>query len=278
MTSPVFIAVAPNGARRTKTDHPALPVTAMELAAQAPAWAAAGATLLHLHVRDGVQRHTLAVERYQDALAAVRATVNDNMVLQITTEAVGIYAPSQQMEIVRALRPESASVAVREIASGGMTESALADFYAWAKANGVVIQHVVHSPADLAQLQQWIDRGIVPGQRHALIMALGSYAMTTENPQRILRAYIDTMAQTVSDFLWFVCAFGQEELATILQAPQHGGHIRVGFENNIHLPDGRLAADNTAMLVNLANELRAANRRMGSVQELRSELHSILKS
>jgi len=51
-SNPVMIAVAPNGARKTKQDHPSLPINAEELAATAANCLAAGACMIHLHVRD----------------------------------------------------------------------------------------------------------------------------------------------------------------------------------------------------------------------------------
>ena len=56
---PCLIMVAPNGARKTKADHPALPITPAELAATASACLEAGAAAIHLHVRDRDGGHTL---------------------------------------------------------------------------------------------------------------------------------------------------------------------------------------------------------------------------
>src|SRR5262245_8845842 len=111
----VMIMVAPNGARRTKTDHPALPLTPTELAEEARACTAAGATAIHLHVRDREGRHTLDASRYREATAAIREATGPDFVIQITTESVGRFSARDQMSCVRALRPQSASIALREI-------------------------------------------------------------------------------------------------------------------------------------------------------------------
>jgi len=59
--TPMILAVAPNGARKTQADHPAVPISPAELAATAAAAQAAGASMIHLHVRDGAQKHILDV-------------------------------------------------------------------------------------------------------------------------------------------------------------------------------------------------------------------------
>ena len=115
MTKPFAIAVAPNGARRTKADHPRLPITASEIARDAAEALEAGAAMIHLHVRDTNGAHTLDADLYREAVAAVKETVGDRLVIQITTEAVGRYTPQEQIAVIDALTPESVSIALREI-------------------------------------------------------------------------------------------------------------------------------------------------------------------
>ena len=103
MTRPFAIAVAPNGARRTKKDHPRLPMTADEIARDAAEALEAGAAMIHLHVRDGEGVHTLDVDLYREAVKAVHAAVGDELVVQVTTEAVGRYTPAEQIAVIDAL-------------------------------------------------------------------------------------------------------------------------------------------------------------------------------
>ena len=100
MSQPLVITVAPNGARRGKADHPALPVTPAEIAREAARCHEAGAAMIHLHVRDSEQRHSLDVGAYREAVAAVREAVGDRLVIQVTSEAVGIFSPEEQMAMI----------------------------------------------------------------------------------------------------------------------------------------------------------------------------------
>ncbi len=76
---PVPIAVAPNGGRRTKADHPALPMTPEELARTAAECLDAGAAMIHVHVRDRDGKHLLDAEAYRQAIGAIRAEVRDRL-------------------------------------------------------------------------------------------------------------------------------------------------------------------------------------------------------
>ena len=107
----VIIMSAPNGARRSQADHPALPVTAFELADSAEALRDAGVSILHLHVRDEQGHHTLDADRYREAIAAIDDRVGSDLIVQVTTEAVGRYQPAEQIQVVRELRPEAVSLA-----------------------------------------------------------------------------------------------------------------------------------------------------------------------
>ena len=97
------IMVAPNGARRTRRDHPQLPLAPDELARTAAECLVAGAGAIHLHVRDGDGTHSLDAGRYRDAIHAVRETAPE-MVIQTTTEAAGLFDVDQQIAAVKALR------------------------------------------------------------------------------------------------------------------------------------------------------------------------------
>src|SRR5215475_6542753 len=98
---PVAIAVAPNGGRRTKADHPAIPLTADELARTAAECLEAGACLIHVHVRQADGSHLLDPDAYRQALGAIRAEVGNRLVIQITTEALGVYAPPAQIAVLK---------------------------------------------------------------------------------------------------------------------------------------------------------------------------------
>lgn len=125
----LIVTVAPNGAYKQAHHHPALPLTPRTLASTARRCLDAGAAMLHLHVRKPDGTHSLDAQDYRDAVAAVRKAVGDHMVVQITTEAAGVYAPPQQMAVVRELRPEAVSVGLREFRGPTVSEQALSAFF-----------------------------------------------------------------------------------------------------------------------------------------------------
>ncbi len=233
-----LLTVAPNGARRRRSDHPALPVTTAQIAACAKACFVAGADQIHLHVRDAEGGHSLDAGRYRAAIAAI-AEQAPALAVQITTEAAGLYDVAAQYACLQALLPRAASVALRETARDPVLAARL---YAFAAEAGIQVQHILYTPADLALLTAWMANGIVPPGLHSVLFVLGSYQPPRLAQPAELAGFLAQMQG--KDFDWSVCAFGRNELACAKAALRAGGSIRIGFENNIHLPDGQLARNN----------------------------------
>src|SRR4051812_8744598 len=127
----VAIAVSPNGGRRMKADHPAIPLTIPELAHVAAESLDAGAAMIHAHIRDAQGRHLLDAGVYRDATAAIRKAVGDKLVIQVTSESIGQYQPAEQIAVIKAVKPEAVSLGMRELAPDAAHEKLFAEFLAW---------------------------------------------------------------------------------------------------------------------------------------------------
>ncbi len=255
--TPLIITVAPNGARKTKADHPALPLTPEEIAETAEACLAAGAAMIHLHVRDAEGGHTLSVDAYREAIAALRERVGERLIIQVTSEAVGIYEPEQQMDMVRELRPEAVSLALRELLREGGDESRFTDFVHWLVEATVMPQWILYSAGDVKRFQDLRDRGIIPDGNGVRLYVLGRYSAGQRSEPEDLLPFL---AEASGSDPWAVCAFGPKEAAAALTAAAVGGHARVGFENNLQLPDGGVAPDNAASVAAVAAGARMIGR------------------
>src|SRR3954470_1967425 len=82
-TEPLLITVAPTGAETSKADCPQLPTTLAELVETAKRCEAAGAGMIHVHIRDDEHRPTLDLARLTDAVAALRESTG--LVVQLST-------------------------------------------------------------------------------------------------------------------------------------------------------------------------------------------------
>lgn len=235
--------VAPNGARRMQVDHPALPVTAAELADCALQCVAAGANALHLHVRGELQDHTLDASLYRAAITAIHAQCS-GLAIQCTTEAAGKFGVQQQFAMVRDLRPRWVSFALGEMMRDG--EQAGLAFLQWAHACRIQVQFILYTPRDIAYFAKMLRSGQVPGAMPQVILVAGRYGaddmssltMFEELYGQLVKEELDRIVQ------WMTCAFGPEEIACLTRALECGSHIRVGFENAVTDSAGRPRASN----------------------------------
>lgn len=265
---PLIITVAPNGARKTHDDHAALPITAAEIAVDAKACLDAGAAMLHLHVRDQDGAHSLDADTYRAAIAAVRGAVGDDLVIQITTEAVGRYSPDEQIALVRDVQPEAASVAMKELTADG--EDKAAAFYHWAFDAGIALQHILYTPDEVSRLAYLVRRGVVPGSDLSVLYVLGRYGDGVSQPEDLLPFLAAAKEHELDVMLWSVCAFGAGEGAVALAAMSLGGHVRVGFENNMLLNNGTMAPHNAALVSQVADGAKLIARPLCHAEQARA--------
>jgi 3-keto-5-aminohexanoate cleavage enzyme len=267
--SPLVVTVAPNGARRTKADHPHLPLTPAEIAREAERCAAAGASVLHLHVRDEDGRHSLAPRHYRSAIAAVRHALGDGMVIQITTEAAGRYGPDEQMATVRDVHPDAVSLGLAELIPDDRAIDAAAAFLAWLQRERIAPQYILYSPREVVWFHDLRGRGVIPQRRPFALFVLGRYGEQTEaQPQDLL----PFLAAHDPECLWAACAFGPCEGACLLTAAGLGGHVRVGFENNLRLADGRLAMSNAELVAQVTAAAPLLGRKLADIATTRAFL------
>lgn len=245
------IMVAPNGARRTKDDHPNLPISIEEIVAETVSCAAAGADALHLHVRDSKGRHSLDAGLYGETLQALDAAL-PGFPIQITTESAGLFGVADQLAVLQQLRPAAASISVREIARDA---ELAAQVYATCHENGTKVQHIVYDSNDWQQLQAWRKSDIVHPDQIDTIFVLGKYSPARDARPEDLKSLPN--AATSLDEAWAVCAFGPQEHNTLLAAAAMGAKLRIGFENNIHTADGTIAKSTAANVAALRAALAA---------------------
>ena len=270
MSNPVMIMAAPNGARKTKDDHPALPVDIAQTVAEARACYEQGACALHAHVRDSDLKHTLDAGLYRELLKELQHQV-PKMLIQITTEAVGIYTPGQQAECVKALQPEMCSVAIREMAGEDKSLSHAQGFYHWCQENRVHVQHILFDQNDLMRFFNLREQGVIPAEHNCVLYVLGRYTANLQSTPADIQPFIETMKD--EPLTWFVCAFGHQEQDCMLASVNAGGHARIGFENNLYAADGNVAESTASQIANMVQRLTESGRVAATADQARKLLN-----
>lgn len=264
---PLILSVAPNGAYKIKQDHAAVPLTAKEIASTAAACLEAGACMIHLHVRNTDGSHSLNADLYRAAIRAVEKAVGDQLSIQVTSEAAGVYAAEEQMSAIRAVTPRSVSIALREIIPADVDQTSAAAFLLWLSKERILPQYILYDENDVKRYQTLVSNGIIPGTPHWVLFVLGRYSAGQQSDPAQLKPFL--IASKDITVPWAVCAFGKTELDCVIAAAEQGGHIRVGFENNIYLRDGQVAKGNEALIEQVANAARDSKYTLANANDFR---------
>jgi len=259
MTEPLIIMSAPNGAKKQKSDHPDLPITPTDIARCAEEVVAAGASILHLHVRDANNQHTLDVDRYRAAISAIRDAVGNEVIIQATSESVGMYSSCQQMQMVRELKPEAVSLALRELCPKDQNIPEAAKFFNWLQQERIFPQYILYDQEDLQRFEVLRKQGVFAEDHPFVLLVIG------RNPLPPSMSLIESKANVP----WAKCGFGSQEMKTITHATQNNGHVRVGFENNIYWNNDSLLTGHDQMIKYCAQQAKLAGRELANADLVR---------
>ena len=246
------LMVAPNGARPMKKDHPAVPVTISETVETAKACFDAGAGGIHFHMRDEKGQHILDAGLCEEALKELQKQV-PKMHLQVTTEAVGKYSPDIMRKLAFEVKPPGISIGIREMIPSRQPSLDDIKVYKFLTESGTKIQHICYGPEDLDLLSDLIEKASLSKNDVWCMFVIGHYSGEVSNPDNI-PAFLEKLKIHNINADWAVCAFAKEELSCLQMAIKLGGKIRVGFENSILMPDGKIAPNNETK-VKVANSL-----------------------
>ena len=236
--------VAPNGARRTTADHPAIPVTIEQIIATAISCHQAGAGAMHFHIRDTDQQHVLDSGLYKEALAELCVAVPD-LHLQITTECVGRYSPEDMRALAYQVMPPGISIGIIEMIPDGQPTPDDIKLYKSLYEAGTRIQHICYFPDHLDIVRQIIDKAKLPEEDIWCLFTIGHYSGRISDPE-LIDQFLDKLKSLNLTPDWAVCAFAEREQICLQKAVSLGGKVRVGFENSLFMPDGTIAENNTS--------------------------------
>jgi uncharacterized protein (DUF849 family) len=249
-----MITVAPTGAENRKDDVPQLPTTPEEIAAEAAACEAAGAAMIHIHVRDAEHAPTLDLPRVREVVAAVREA--SSLVVQLSTGG-SVHDPMPERLAVLDAEPDSCSLTLGTVNFGDDVFmnpwGFVVELFRDSRDRGIVPEFEVFDLGQLTTLRRLLDREGLPagGKVHVdLVMGVpGGMPGTTD----ALVACVAAMPEQVTS--WSATGIGRTHLPVLAASLSAGGHLRVGMEDTVVFgrgPDGPVPVASNAELVTRA--------------------------
>jgi len=251
---PVVITAALLGAETTRARNPNLPLTPAEIATAAyEAWQA-GASVVHLHVRDKAGEPTQARETFAETIDLIRGRCD--AIIQVSTGGAVWMSGAERLQPV-SLGPEMATLTCGTVNFGDEVFSnpfpMICEFAAAMRRNGVRPEIEVFDTGAVATAARLIEMQLVePPLHYDLVMGVPGGVPPTA---RHLQCLVDSLP---TGSTWTVAGIGRHQLPLGVLALVMGGHVRVGFEDNVYYSRGVLAESNAqlvARVVRIANEL-----------------------
>ncbi len=266
-----LITVAPTGAETAKNDAPALPVSLGELVSTAKACEAAGAALIHIHIRDEVARPSLDLARLTDTVAAVRE--GTDLVVQLSTGGATTDPLDARLRVLEAL-PDSCSLTCGTVNFGSSVFLNPWDFivelYRRSQELEIVPEFELFDLGHVASLNRLLDKEGLPygGHVHAdLVLGVPGGAPGTIDS-------VVTMARMLPPGAsWSATGVGRSTLPVALATLAAGGHLRVGMEDTLTFAPGRPVRDNAELVERAATLATLALRPPMSTDDARTMLN-----
>ncbi len=249
----LLVTVAPTGAETSKRDCPQLPTTMGELVETAQRCQAAGAAMVHVHIRDDEHRPTLDLARLTDTVEALRE--GTDLVVQLSTGG-SVHDPLESRLKVLDADPDACSLTMGTTNFGDDVFTNpwpfVTELYRLSQDREVVPEFELFDLGHVASLQRLLDRFGLPygGQVHVdLVMGVPGGMPGTADA--LVAAVAALPAEVTS---WSATGIGRSTLAVALAALSKGGHLRVGMEDVLTLARG-VPVEHNAQLVERAVRL-----------------------
>ena len=265
-----LVSVAPTGAETPKDKAPGLPVTLDELVATAKECEAAGAAVIHVHLRDADGNSSLDVGALREAVQALRASTD--LVVQLSTGGA-VTDPEEARLAVLDARPDAASLTCGTVNFGDDVflnrPAFIADLYTRMQERGVVPEFECFEPGHLATVERLVERYGPPHGGHVHVDLVMGVPGGMPGTAAMLAACVAALPDGAT---FSATGVGRTTLPVMLAALAHGGHLRVGMEDTLTFAKGQPATDNRQLVERAATLACLAQRPPLSPAEARALL------
>lgn len=266
--SKLIITAALTGAEVTREQQSNLPITPEEIGRAALEAYEAGASIVHVHARTADGNPTQDREMYREIQTIVKKTCP--VIFQPSTGGATWHSPKERLQPVEN-DPEMATLSTGTCNFGRDIFSNPQDFYEQAaklmQERGVKPEFEIFEAGMVDSALRLVRQGLVKPPLHFnfVLGVPGAMAGSVRN----LSFLVDSIPK---DATWTVSGIGRHETALAMAAMAMGGHVRVGFEDNIYLYKGELAKSNAQLVARIVRIAEELGREVATPDEARELL------
>ena len=258
------------GAEVTKENNPAVPYTVEEVVREAKSAYDAGAALIHLHVRWDDGTPTQDKGRFQEMVDAIRKECPDVIIQPSTGGAVGMTDLERLQSTEITPTPEMATLDCGTCNFGGdeifiNTDNTIANFGDIMQERGIKPECEVFDKGMIDLALKAAKKGHIKYPIH-FDFVLGVQMTATVRDLVIMATSIP------ADSTWTATGIGKNAWGIAAATIAMGGHVRVGFEDNVYMSKGVVAKSNGEMVERVVQMAKLLNREVATPAEAREIL------
>ena len=266
----LIITAAICGAEVTKEHNPSVPYTVEEIAEEAYKAHKAGASIIHLHVREDDGKPTQSKDRFKECIDAIKAKCGDVIIQPSTGGAVGM-SNSERLQPTE-LKPEMATLDCGTCNFGGddifvNTENTIKEFGTKMIELGIKPEVEVFDKGMIDMALRLNKKGFIKSPMHFnFVMGVNGGISAEARDLVFMRGSIP------QESTFTVSGIGRNEFPMAAMSIIMGGHVRVGFEDNVYLEKGVLAKSNAELVEKVVRLAKELGREVASPAEAREIL------
>lgn len=258
------------GAEVTKEQNPNVPYTVEEIAREAKSAYDAGAALIHLHVREDDGKPTQRAQRFLECIEAIKAVCPDAIVQVSTGGAVGMTNDERLQPLT--LNPEMATLDCGTCNFGGdeifvNTENMIIDFAKRMNERNCKPEIEVFDKGMIDMAIRLNKKGYIKAPMHFDFVMGVNGGISGE-----ARDLVFMKESIPAGSTWTVAGVGRYEFSMAAMGIIMGGHVRVGFEDNVYIDKGVHAKSNGELVERVVRLAKELGREIASPQEARQIL------
>src|SRR5436190_7922355 len=278
---PVILSCSISGAIANRDQCPAIPYTPDRYAADARRIVDEGGAQIHIHARtpDGVPSYE--IDDFRAITEAIRSEAGD-VIINYSTGAIGVPL-EKRVAYLRELRPDVAALNMgsmnyakysrsrKQFVFHTVFQNPFSEIFELLEAMnelGIKPEHECFDVGHVGSLAPLVDMGVLHPPLHVdcVMGVVGGIPPTARN----LAAMVDNIPDGSH---WGVIGISRDQWMLVSAALTLGGSIRVGLEDNLYLPDGRMAASNGELIAKARQLTEDVGRRPATVAEARTMLN-----
>jgi 3-keto-5-aminohexanoate cleavage enzyme len=268
-----LITVAPTGAEVAKADAPALPVTLDELVTAANECRAAGASVIHVHIRDDQGLPTLDLGRLRATVTALREATD--LVVQLSTGGAVTDPEPDRLRVLEA-EPEMASCTMGTVNFG---EDVFLNRWAFIvllhaamQERGIGPEYEIFDLGHLWALERLLDKHGLPAGGHVHVdLVMGVPGGMPGTPEALV-ACVAAMRNLPEGTTFSATGIGRTTIPVMFASLAAGGHLRVGMEDTTSYARGQPVESNAQLVARAAELAGIAQRPPLSPDQVRALL------